>query len=104
MYVRLSTSEIREQDKGKIIPSCQTAPGSLNRENTVPTIPYMDPVFSHSSWGEGAGAHYSPGGFSHALPIQVCAAQRGCDFEARDLDQVILSEAFSRAGNNILNA
>ena len=26
------------------------------------------------------------GGYSHTLPIQVCAAQRDCDFEAHDLD------------------
>ena len=61
----------------------------------MPTIPYTDPVFSHSPWGEGAGAHYSPGvgggggGESHTLPIQVCAAQRGCDFEAPDLERGI---------------
>ena len=24
-------------------------------------------------------------GYSHTLPIRVCAAQRGCDFEAPDL-------------------
>ena len=59
----------------------------------VPTIPYMDPVLSHSPWGEGAGAHYSPGGGgggeSHTLPIQVCAAQWGHDFEALDLERGI---------------
>ena len=67
----------------------------------------MDPVFSHSPWGEGAGAHYSPGGGgergqghtiarvgggegeSHTLPIRVCAAQRGRDFEAPDLERGI---------------
>ena len=26
------------------------------------------------------------GGYSHTLPIWVCAAQRGCDFEAPDLE------------------
>ena len=26
------------------------------------------------------------GGYSHTLPIQVCAAQRGRDFEASDLE------------------
>ena len=54
----------------------------------------MDPVFSHSPWGEGAGAHYSPGGGggegeSHTLPIRVCAAQWGRDFEAPDLERGI---------------
>ena len=27
-----------------------------------------------------------PGGYSHTLPIWVCAAQRGRDFEAPDLE------------------
>ena len=32
--------------------------------------------------------HLSPGGggYSHTLPIRVCAAQRGRDFEAPDLE------------------
>ena len=29
------------------------------------------------------------GGYSHTLPIQVCAAQRGHDFEAPDLERGI---------------
>ena len=29
------------------------------------------------------------GGYSHTLPIRVCAAQRGRDFEAPDLERVI---------------
>ena len=52
----------------------------------------MDPVFSHSPWGEGAEAYYSPGrggGESHTLPIRVCAAQWGRDFEAPDLERGI---------------
>ena len=33
---------------------------------------------------------YSPGGgYSHILPIRVCAAQRGRDFEAPDLERGI---------------
>ena len=28
-------------------------------------------------------------GYSHILPIRVCAAQRGCDFEAPDLERGI---------------
>ena len=28
-------------------------------------------------------------GDSHTLPIRVCAAQRGCDFEAPDLERGI---------------
>ena len=31
----------------------------------------------------------SPGGYSHTLPIWVCAAQRGRDFEAPDLERGI---------------
>ena len=30
-----------------------------------------------------------PGGYSHTLPIQVCAAQQGRDFEAPDLERGI---------------
>ena len=30
-----------------------------------------------------------PGGYSHTLPIRVCAAQRGRDFEAPDLQRGI---------------
>ena len=29
------------------------------------------------------------GGYSHTLPIRVCAAQRGRDFEAPDLERGI---------------
>ena len=39
-----------------------------------------------------------PEGYSHKLPIRVCAAQRGRDFG------VSISEAFSRTGYNISNA
>ena len=31
----------------------------------------------------------SPGGYFHTLPIRVCAAQRGRDFEAPDLERGI---------------
>ena len=34
--------------------------------------------------GPGGG-----GGYSHTLPIRVCAAQRGRDFEAPDLERGI---------------
>ena len=30
-----------------------------------------------------------PGGYSHILPIRVCAARRGRDFEAPDLERGI---------------
>ena len=29
------------------------------------------------------------GGYSHTLPIRVCATQRSCDFEAPDLERGI---------------
>ena len=32
---------------------------------------------------------YNPGGYSNTLPIRVCAAQRGRDFEALDLERGI---------------
>ena len=32
---------------------------------------------------------FSPGGYSHTLHIRVCAAQRGRDFEAPDLERGI---------------
>ena len=44
------------------------------------------------------------GGYSHTLPIQVCAAQQGRDFEAPDLERGTITEAFSRMGYNISNA
>ena len=31
----------------------------------------------------------NPGGYSHTLPIRVCAAQRGREFEAPDLERGI---------------
>ena len=39
-------------------------------------------VFSRIQW-------LKPGGYSHTLPIPVCAAQRGRDFEAPDLERGI---------------
>ena len=44
------------------------------------------------------------GGYCHTWPIRVCAAQRGRDFEAPDLERVSISEAFSRMGYHISNA
>ena len=39
---------------------------------------------------EFPGLKASPGGgYSHTLPIRVCAAQRGRDFEAPDLERGI---------------
>ena len=44
------------------------------------------------------------GGYSHTLPIRVCAAQRGRDFEAPDLERGIHFRGVSRTGYNISNA
>ena len=44
------------------------------------------------------------GGYSQTLPMRVCAAQRGRDFEAPDLERGTLSEAFFTTGYNISNA
>ena len=41
---------------------------------------------SKLNWKPGGGGG---GGYSHILPIRVCATQRGLDFEARDLEQGI---------------
>ena len=35
------------------------------------------------------GVRMYPGGYSHTLPIRVCASQRGRDFEAPDLGRGI---------------
>ena len=43
------------------------------------------PVDKYSALPAGAGG----GGYSHTLPIWVCAARRGHDFEAPDLEQGI---------------
>ena len=40
------------------------------------------PLSGSHPWGPG-------GGYSHTLPIRVCAAQRGRDFEAPDLERGI---------------
>ena len=42
-------------------------------------------------WEIHGGLGFSPGGggYSHTLPIRVCAAQRGRDFEAPDLERGI---------------
>ena len=48
--------------------------------------------------------YYSPRGYSHTLPIRVCAAYRGRDFEAPGLERENGSDAVSRTGYNISNA
>ena len=44
------------------------------------------------------------GGYSHTLPIRVCAAQRGCDFQAPDLERGIIfrtHESYSFVSNHL---
>ena len=40
----------------------------------------------------------APGGHSHTLPVRVCAAQRGRDFEVPDLERGIHFRDVSRKG------
>ena len=42
-----------------------------------------------SSPGEEPKSLPGGGGYSHTLPVRVCAAQRGRDFEAPDLERGI---------------
>ena len=43
-----------------------------------------------TSWKvESSEARGGGGGYSHTLPIQVCTAQQGRDFEAPDLERDI---------------
>ena len=44
------------------------------------------------------GFHRGGGGGPPYITYRVCAAQRGRDFEAPDLERVSISEAFSRTG------
>ena len=45
------------------------------------------PVASPTPRGGGGGG--GAGGYSHTLPIRICAAQRDRDFEALDLERGI---------------
>ena len=47
-----------------------------------------NPVGSGDADGQGVTPG-GGGGYSHKLPIRVCAAQRGRDFEASDLERGI---------------
>ena len=41
---------------------------------------------SRRFFSRGSDEDWGPGGYSRTLPIRVCAAQRGRDFEAPDLE------------------
>ena len=57
----------------------------------------QDPAFSRCCLSSGPYKNCSQGfmvesrggGYSHTLPVRVCAAQRGRDFEAPDLERGI---------------
>ena len=64
----------------------------------VPPAPPRGDHFTWSYWGSFAvlfafvpspQSESRGGGYSHTLPILVCAAQRGRDFQAPDLEQDI---------------
>ena len=58
---------------------------------TLHCINKVDPLFTLATLRtEGSGRYKEArGGHSHTLPIRVCAAQRGRDFEAPDLERGI---------------
>ena len=43
----------------------------------------LQPHFSSHNWGKYKNSRFNSrgGGYSHTLPVRVCAAQRGRDFE-----------------------
>ena len=47
-------------------------------------------MVSKAYLGRSRGWVGGGGGYSHTLPIRVCAAKRGRDFEAPDLERGIL--------------
>ena len=59
------------------IVSFRCCPGGFQ----FPSFPLQD--LDRREWSNRGG------GYSHTLPIQVCAAQRGRDFEAPDLERGI---------------
>ena len=55
----------------------------INNTILFPSRCLMDLVFQVVGRGGGGGG----GAYSHTLPIRVCAAKRGRDFEAPDLER-----------------
>ena len=55
--------------------------------NFVYNIFFLNQCFQVTCSVRGRG--FRPGGYSHTLPILVCAAQRGRDFEASELERGI---------------
>ena len=49
-------------------------------------VTWEEPRRVHSQF---SAVEMMPGGYSHTLPIRACAAQRGRDFEAPDLERGI---------------
>ena len=57
--------------------------------NALPSSHLDDNEFAAVIYEFRNGPVRSRGGHSHTLPIRVCAAQRGRDFEAPDLERGI---------------
>ena len=54
------------------------------------TCTIQAPVYYEEfSWFQSPHGPGPGGGYSHTLPIRVCAAQKGRDFEAPDLERGI---------------
>ena len=61
-----------------------TGPGNIFKAFLIMKSKFIEYIVLKQVVSRGGG-----GGYSHTLPIRVCAAQRGCDFEAPDLEQGI---------------
>ena len=59
----------------------------------IPTTVFLPKEETFTAWKSSIRSAIaeleSRGGYSHTLPIRVCAAQRGRDFEAPDLERGI---------------
>ena len=75
------TDEGGAVSKKKCFSALRASVSSNNKAEASPPGPFPG---SASAYSRSRG-----GGYSHTLPIQVCAAQRGRDFEAPDLERGI---------------
>ena len=64
----------------KCFSALRVSVSSNNKGEASPPGPFPGSAIAYSR---------SRGGYSHTLPVQVCAAQRGRDFEAPDLERGI---------------
>ena len=76
-----------DSPKEKFSDSCKEKGKAVSRHKYCSLSPlssqHYSPLFATCLWPRGGG------GYSHTLPIRVCAAQRGRDFEAPDLERGI---------------